>query len=147
MTIGTSGSVSPGIRREYVRPTMRAPIARHAISRRFAYEDLAGRRFCSEAGRGVDGVAERGEVPGISLADRADVRGPRVHRRAERKRGPVFVATNYAHQLARRGDRACRVVAPGESGDKERHDLVADELVHDPVPTIDRRGGKAVEPR
>src|SRR6266508_2512220 len=39
------------------------------------------------------------------------------------------------------------MVAAGEGRDEERHGLVADELVHDAVASINDRGCRAVEPR
>jgi hypothetical protein len=53
--------------------------------------------------------------------------------------------TGRLEELVRGGNCVGSVVLAGEAGNEERHGLVADELVHDPVPAIDDAGGCPVE--
>jgi hypothetical protein len=56
-------------------------------------------------------------------------------------------AAGRLQELVCRVDRVGCVVGASESGDEERHSLVTDELVNDPVPAVDDIGRCAIEPR
>ena len=67
---------------------------------------------------------------------------------ADADRNPgVSVAVARLEEIPRGRDGAGRVILAGKAGDEERDRLVADELVHDPVPAIDDARGRAPETR
>jgi hypothetical protein len=89
-----------------------------------------------EAGRGVHGVPESGEVERFLLSDGADKGAALVDCSAERDPGIRFAVAGSRHELLGRADRVRRIVIPRETRDEERYQLVADKLVDDAVPGI-----------
>jgi tetratricopeptide (TPR) repeat protein len=100
-----------------------------------------------KTGSGVHGIADRGEVVVVALADAADVRHPGVDAGADRHPWLVAVVPRLTHELLSRPDgTACMVVA-GEAWNEQGHDLVSYELIDEPVPALDRASRRTVEAR
>jgi hypothetical protein len=70
-----------------------------------------------------------------------------VHADAEREHRVAVAVAGLDQEVAGRAYRPGGVIAAGETRDEEGDGLVADELVHDPIPAIDDARGHAPEAR
>jgi hypothetical protein len=99
-----------------------------------------------EAGGGVHGIPESGEVERFLLSDGADKGAALVDGSAERDPGLRLPVARSRHELLGRADRIRGIVIPRETRYEERYQLVADKLVDDAVPGVHGRGRNRVEP-
>ena len=124
--------------------------ARFQVGRRggrLADEYLAGAGRGREPSRCVHGISERGEVEALVLTDGADVRDARVDGGADGDPRIPALVPGLAQDLAGGLDRVRGMVGSREPGEEQRDDLVPDELVDDPVASVDGVRGHRVEAR